>query len=117
MTGRTPNTLFGVIPLGKVKITQPLKTVASVSSSTEFFLKRLIIGVILLGTGLYLLGSSAFIAIILILFGAISVLGCYTTTFVLTNNAGESNGYEISILEKSKVEEFVDEINTSIADL
>jgi hypothetical protein len=36
VTGHTPNTLLGLIPLGKAQIAQPLKTIASVASSTKF---------------------------------------------------------------------------------
>ncbi len=57
------------------------------------------------------------VGLILAIFGLVSVLNCYTSTFVITNNAGVPQGYEISILEKSKVENFVNEVNTTIAEL
>lgn len=114
VTGQSPNTLFGLIPLGKGQIAQPLKTIASVTSSTKFSFMRLLIGLILVFAGVYFITS---FGIILLLLGAINILNCYTATFVITNNAGQPEGYEISILEKSKVEEFVNEVNTVIADL
>ena len=114
VTGHTPNTLLGLIPLGKVQIAQPLKTIASVTSSTKFSFKRLLISLILVIVGFALITS---FGVILLLLGAINILNCYTATFVITNNAGQSVGYEISILEKSKVIEFVNEVNTVIADL
>ncbi|KAF5067043.1 hypothetical protein DSECCO2_257670 [anaerobic digester metagenome] len=114
VTGHTPNTLLGLIPLGKAQIAQPLKTIASVTSSTKFSFMRLLIGLILVIAGFALITS---FGIILLLLGAINILNCYTATFVITNNAGQSVGYEISILEKSKVVEFVNEVNTVIADL
>jgi hypothetical protein len=117
VTGHTPNTLLGLIPLGKAQIAQPLKTVASVVSSTQFFFKRLLFGVILLVAGFALMGSTFIVGIILAILGLVNVLNCYTSTFVITNNAGESQWYEISILEKSKVEDFVNEVNTTIAEL
>ncbi len=114
ITGHTPNTLFGLIPVGEAQIAQPLKTIASVTSSTKFSFMRLLIGFILVIAGFSLITS---FGIILLLLGAVNVLNCYTATFVITNNAGQSVGYEISILEKSKVVEFVNEVNTVIADL
>ncbi|MGD8779464.1 MAG: hypothetical protein PVH88_10960 [Ignavibacteria bacterium] len=117
VTGHTPNTLFGLIPLGQAQIAQPLKTIASVSSSTKFSILRLIIGIIFLIIGFSIIGSSFIVGIILLLLGAINILNCYTATFVITNNAGESTGYEISILEKSKVVEFINEVNTVVAEL
>lgn len=117
VTGHTPNTLLGLIPLGKAQISQPLKTIASVSTSTKFSIFRLIVGIAFLVIGFSFIGSSFFGGLILLLLGAVNILNCYTATFVITNNAGQSNGYEISILEKSKVSEFTDEVNTVISDL
>lgn len=117
LTGDTPNTLFGIVPLGKTQIAQPLKTIASVTSSTKFTLGRLIIGVILAFIGLSMMGSSVLFGLLLLILGVINILNCYTATFIVTNNGGQSTGYEISILEQSKVVEFTNEINTVIADL
>ena len=114
LTGHTPNTFLAVIPIGKAQIAQPLKTIASVASSTKFSLRRLIVGIILVIAGFAFIES---FGIIFLLLGAVNLLNCYTATFVINNNAGHSVGYEISILEKSKVVEFVDEINTVIAEL
>lgn len=118
VTGHTPNTFLAVIPLGNAQVAQPLKTIASVISSTKFHFLRLLLGFIFVIGGGALLGStSVIIVIILIIIGLVNVLNCYTATFVITNNAGQSTGYNISILEKSKVQNFVNEINTVVADL
>lgn len=117
ITGDTPNTLFGLIPLGKAQIAQPLKTIASVTSSTKFTLGRLLLGVVLALISFSIMGSSFFIGLVLLILGAVNVLNCYTATFIVTNNGGQSTGYEISILEQSKVVEFTNEVNTVIADL
>jgi hypothetical protein len=115
VTGDTPNTLFGLIPLGKKEFSQPLKTVASVASSTQLHLKVLIVGLILVGVGFTMMDS--IVGIVLLVIGAINLLNSYTAVFLITNNAGQSEGYSISILEKSKVESFVNEVNTVISDL
>ena len=74
VTGHTPNTLFGLIPLGKAQIAQPLKTIASVASSTKFSFLRLIIGVVFLIIGGSVIGSSFFGGVILLILGAINIL-------------------------------------------
>ncbi len=117
VTGHTPNTLLGLIPLGKVQIAQPLKTIASVITSTNFSFLRFIIGVVFFILGLTTVGSSIFGGIILLIIGVINILNCFTATFVITNNAGISTSNKISILEKSKVIAFTNEVNTIIADL
>lgn len=115
VTGHTPNTFLGILPLGTAQVAQPLKTIASVISSTEFHFGRLLLGLVLLGVGWF--GIGGIIGIVIGIFGLVNVLNSYTATFVITNNAGQSNGYEISILEKSKVQDFVNQCNTVIADL
>lgn len=114
VTGDEPNTFMGIVPLGTTQISQPLKTVASVASSTKFSILRLIIGLCLVIFGLGLITS---FGILILVLGAVNILNCYTATFVITNNSGQCVGYEISILEKSKVEEFVNEVNTVISEL
>lgn len=121
VTGHTPNTFLAVIPLGTAQVAQPLKTIASVISSTKFHFLRLLLGFIFVIGGFLLLSAGTsfpvIIGIILVIIGLVNVLNCYTATFVITNNAGQSTGYNISILEKSKVQNFVNEINTIVADL
>jgi hypothetical protein len=117
VTGQAPNTFLGLIPFGSAQIAQPLKTVASVASSTQFFFKRLLVGLISLGVGLSMFGDSVLVGFFLVLFGLINILNCYTATFVITNNAGQDIWREISILEKAKVQNFVNEVNTAIAEL
>ena len=115
VTGDSPNTLFGLIPLGSKEFSQPLKTVASVSTSTQFQLKVFIVGLILIGTGIAFINS--ILGIVLLVLGVINILNSYTAVFLVTNNAGQSEGYRISILEQAKVKSFVDQVNTVIADL
>ncbi|NQV18897.1 MAG: hypothetical protein HQ534_10175 [Armatimonadetes bacterium] len=119
VTGHTPNTLLGIIPLGKSQVAQPLKTIASVASSTKFRFLTFLFGLILIVVGLCMWGNTDtfFAGFILAILGLVNLLNCITATFVITNNAGQSTGYKLSILEKSKVQSFVNEINTVIADL
>lgn len=117
LTGDTPNTLLGLIPLGKAEMSQPLKTIASVTSSTKFTIGRLLLGIILLFIGIALLEGSVIIGLLLFFLGVVNILNCYTATFIVTNNGGQRTGYEISILEQSKVVEFTNEVNTVIVDL
>jgi len=117
VTGHTPNTFLGLIPIGQAQVAQPLKTISSVISSTKFHFIRLLFGLILFIIGLSIIGNSFIAGIILSILGLVWILNCYTATFVITNNAGQSTGYEISILEKSKVQDFVNEINKVITEL
>jgi len=115
--GYAPNTILGIIPLGKAEITYPLKNIAGVSSSTKFHFKRFIFGVILILIGIAMVQDPSILSVVILLFGAILLLNSYTSTFTITNNAGEAPVIELSILEKNKVKNFVAQINHQIADL
>jgi len=117
VTGNSPNTFFGIIPLGSDQIAQPLKTIASVSSSTQFYFKRLLLGIILLLVGFFSFGSSVILGAVLAVLGLINIVNCYTAAFVITNNAGQDLWYEVSIRESSKVKAFVNEVNMVIAEI
>jgi hypothetical protein len=117
LIGYQPNTLLGLIPLGKAEVVQPLKNIASVSSSTEFHFAKLLIGVILLFVGMGAFGNSFLLGVILIVLGGINLLNCYTSTFIVLNNGGAKVGYNLSILDKSKVDTFVMDVNSAIAEL
>lgn len=117
VTGTAPNTLLGLIPLGSAQVAQPLKTIASVNSSTKFHFIRLLFGLIFFFVGIFLFGTSFILGLILVVLGLVNILNCYTATFVIINNGGQHVGYEISILEKAKVQDFVNEVNTAIAEV
>jgi hypothetical protein len=114
-----PNTLFGLIPLGYKQIDQPLKTIASISCSTQFILSRFIVGALILFLGIKTIGTGTlFGTILFIAIGVLNIVNCYTTKFVILNSSGQKAAvYELSILEKEKVQMFVSQINTQIAEL
>jgi len=117
LTGSQPNVFLGLIPLGKGQVNQPLKTIASVNSVTKFYFKKFLVGLILLIAGFAVLGETVIGGIIVALLGAIILLNSYMSTFVIMNNGGQTVGYSLSWLEKSKVEQFVSEINTVVSEL
>jgi hypothetical protein len=117
LVGFQPNTLLGVFPLGKSEVTYPLKNIASVGVSTEFHLKRFILGIILVLVGLGMFGDSFLGGLILLAIGALPLLNSFTSTMVITNNGGQTVGIEISILEKDKVQQFVNKVNVGISEV
>lgn len=117
LVGENPNTLIGLIPLGKNQITFPLKNIAQVSSSTKFYLFRFLLGIIVVFLGIKGFSSSFMAGFILSLLGIGALVNSYVATFVIASNSGQSTIVPLSILEKDKVNQLVTEINHKISEL
>lgn len=118
LTGQRPNTLFGVIPLGKRNVSQPLRTIASVACVTKFWFMRLLIGLVFLFIGISVMFTASFLGgLIPLLIGLVGVLNCYTAYFNVTNNAGQELGCEVIITAQAEVEAFANEMNQVISEL
>ena len=103
----TPNTLFGLIPLGVDTKTIPLRNVASVDTSTKFNLGSLVWGVVFLLIGLGCLDSSVAVALVLILVAAANLANTMSAQLDFVNQAGGRNSVKVSILEKDKLMQLV----------
>ena len=82
----TPNTLFGLIPLGADTKTIPLRNVASVDTSTKFNLGSLVWGVVIL----HIVAAS-------------NLANTMSAQLDFVNQAGGRNSVKVSILEKDKL--------------
>lgn len=112
MIGETPNTLFGLFPLGKKQITYPLRNISSVGVSTKFHIGRFFLGLVFF-TGF------GFATITNIIYSALSIFffaSSYTTSLNITSNSGSNSFIEMSILEKEKAESFANKINKCISE-
>lgn len=65
--------------------------------------------------GIAFFTDSIIAGIIVLLLGALALANCFTTTFLISNNAGQKEGYQLSVLEKNSIREFVDKINNTVA--
>jgi hypothetical protein len=108
---KEPNTLLGVIPLGYKDSAFPLNNVASVGVQVKFSLARAILGLILFIVGIASLKSAAALGIILLLLGISLMANALSAALDVLNNGGGHNFFRVSVLQKSKLEHFRDEIN------
>lgn len=117
LAGHSPNTLLGIIPMGRNDISYPLKNIASVSIKTKLHIIRLIIGFALFVYGLDFLSRDFLPALIVTLIGIALMLNGFTSQIVVFNNSGQKDdSVQVSILEKGKAKQFVNEVNQEIAD-
>lgn len=107
---KSPNTLFGLIPLGADTKTIPLRNIASVDTSTKFNLGSLVWGVVFLFVGLGCLGSSVPVALVLILVAAANLANTMSASLVFHDPSGGANTITVSILEKDRLMQLAQEI-------
>lgn len=106
----TPNTLFGLIPLGADTKTIPLRNVASVDTSTKFNLGSLVWGLVWLFVALGCFQSSVAIALILLFVAAANLANTMSASLVFRDPSGGANTITVSILEKDKLMQLSQEI-------
>lgn len=111
---KSPNTLFGLIPLGADTKTIPLRNVASVDTSTKFNLGSLVWGVVFLLIGLGCLDSSVAVALVLILVAAANLANTMSASLVFHDPSGGANTITVSILEKDKLMSLAQEIQSRV---
>lgn len=111
---KAPNTLFGLIPLGASTKTIPLRNIASVDTNTKFNLGSLVWGVVFLLIGLGCLDSSVAVALVLILVAAANLANTMSASLVFHDPSGGANAITVSILEKDKLMQLAQEIQTRV---
>jgi hypothetical protein len=109
-----PNTLLNVIPLGFQDAAFPLNNIASVGVEVKFSLRSFIAGVFLSILGLAFLGKSAAVGLVLLVLGLSQLATCFSAALGITNTAGGVNYVRVSVFEKTKLEQFRDEVNARV---
>ena len=107
---KSPNTLFGLIPLGADTKTIPLRNVASVDTSTKFNLGSLVWGLVWLFVALGCFQASVAIALILQFVAAANLANTMSASLVFRDPSGGANTITVSILEKDKLMQLSQEI-------
>lgn len=112
VVAKSPNTLFGVIPLGYKDEAYPLSGTASVGVEVKFSVARAIFGLIFLIAGLNLLDNV--LGYIMLIIAISMILNAMSAALQIRNHGGGVSAIRVSILEKSKLESMRDEINARL---
>jgi hypothetical protein len=111
-----PNTLLKAIPFGMDEVSHHIKNIASVRVSTKFHFIRFLCAVVLILLSIQLM-TQTFAGFFVWMIGFYFLLNSYTSTLVITNNGSGKYVVELSILEKNKIKELVNEVNDVITDV
>ena len=110
---QVPNTILGVIPLGRRKRTLDVAHITSTVSDFRVDVKKLLIGVLIAFTGLGDFGSADgfLLGLILTVFGALMVLNALISYVSITMDSGEVIIVPLVVFERSKSDMIADNIN------
>ncbi|MGP4039136.1 hypothetical protein ACTWP4_04390 [Gracilibacillus sp. D59] len=109
------NTLLGFIPAGKDQQSIPLKNISGAMLSTKYFLKPIIIGIILFFLGLGSFGDSFILGLILLILG-VGIAGSGIQTILNIEKAGTPYLISVPFFEKQKMQLLNDTIQEALAE-
>jgi len=108
------NNVLGFIPAGKDNQSIPLKNISSTTISSQYKIKAIIIGIIIIFASLSSMGSSFIGALILLLIG-VGIFGSGIQTVLIIQRSGSDYFVPVPFFEKAKLLEMHDVINEVIA--
>lgn len=109
---KSPNTLFGIIPLGYKDEAYPLSGTASVGVEVKFSVARALFGLVFLIIGMNMLNN--FFGYVFLLLAISLILNAMSAVLKIKNHGGGESLIRVSILEKAKLEHTRDQINTNL---
>ena len=112
VVAKKPNTLLGLIPLGYQDEAYPLASIASAGVEIKFSVGRALFGIIFFFIGIATIKSP--VGFIFLLIGISMILNSLSAALKLTNNGGGVSYLKVSALEKAKLENFRNEVNSRL---
>jgi hypothetical protein len=117
ISGTTPNTFLGIIPLGSSNVLFPLKQVSGIGVNNKIKPIRIALGLLLAVAGLSTFGNSFFAALLMVLFGVSLFLGGLTAALEITNNAGSTQRVIVTLFDKTRLQALANVARQHLVDL
>lgn len=115
---KTPNTIFGFLPVGYRLESISYRNISSVQTSTKVHIFRLLIGMYFFFGSFRLIVSQSpifsKIGIVEIILGFLLLLHCYKKTLKIINNSSQSTNIEVPFFEGNKINAISREINNQV---
>jgi len=108
------NNVLGFIPAGKDTQSIPLKNISSTTISSQYKIKAIIIGAILIFISLSMMGESFLGALILFLIG-VGILGSGIQNVLIIQRSGSDYLVPVPFFEKAKLLQMHDDITEFLA--
>lgn len=107
------NTILGFIPAGKDQQSIPLKNISGAMLSTQYFIKPIIIGLLIFFFGLSSLDESFIRGLILLILG-IGIAGSGIQTILIIEKSGTPYLISVPFFEKQKMQLLKDTIHEAL---
>ncbi len=118
LNGRNPNTIFGIIPAGYNSVSYSLKQISGVGVETKVSVPKVIFGVLFAFTGLFGILSGEFLfSFVLLLVGAGIFAAGLTAALAITNTGGVTQYIKVSLIDRSRLEDFAQKVQKAVLDL
>ena len=108
------NTILGFIPAGKDNQSIPLKNISSTMISSQYKIKPILLGVIIIFISLSMMSNSFIGALIMLLIG-VGVLGSGLQNVLIIQRAGADYPVAVPFFEKAKLSAIQDGITEALA--
>lgn len=108
------NTTLGFIPAGKDNQSIPLKNISSSMISSQYKLKPIILGIIVILFSLNMISNNLFLALIILLIG-IGIFGSGLQNILIIQRSGTDYVIAVPFFEKDKLNTIQDSITEALA--
>lgn len=108
------NTVLGFIPAGKDNQSIPLKNISSSMVSSQYKIKKIFLGILLILFSLNVLGSNFVIGFLILIIG-LEVLSSGIETTLIIQRSGSNYSVSVPFFEKSKLISIQNDITEALA--
>lgn len=116
LNGRNPNTIFGIIPAGYNSVSYSLKQISGVAVETKVSVPKVIFGLLFAFAGLSGFGGEFFGSFVLLIVGAAIFVAGLTAALAVTNTGGVTQYIKVSLIDRSRLEDFVSTVQKAVLD-
>ena len=117
LNGRNPNTIFGIIPAGYNSASYSLKQISGVAVETKVSVPKVIFGLLFSFAGLSgILGGEFFGSFVLLIIGAAIFVAGLTAALAVTNTGGVTQYIKVSLIDRSRLEDFAGKVQKAVLD-
>ncbi len=117
LSGKNPNTIFGIIPAGYNAVSYSLRQVSGVAVETKVSVPKVIFGLFFSFAGLSnIVNGQFFGGLVFLIIGAAIFVAGLTAALAVTNTGGVTQYIKVSLIDRSRLEDFSAKVQKAVLD-